>query len=128
MSDVLYPEYKETLLGAGLNLSSSDIRVALIKSTYTYSAAHDFMADVSAHENGRSAALSGKTITDGVFDASDTTITATAAAACNAIIVFLHTGSDATARLIAYIDCAEFTPAASQVVNQNFNASGIFSL
>ena len=99
-----------------------------MKSTYTYNAAHDFMDDVVAHENGRSAALASKTLTNGVFDAEDTTITATAADPCNALIVFKHTGNNATAQLIAYIDFAAFTPSASQVCPVPFNASGIFSI
>jgi hypothetical protein len=126
MSDVLYPKFKQDLLSAYLN--AADVRVALMKSTYAYNAAHDFMDDVVANENGRSGALGSKTFTDGVFDAADTTITATAAAECNAIIVFLHTGSDATARILAYIDFAAFTPSAAQVCNAPFNASGIFAL
>jgi hypothetical protein len=128
MADVLYPQYKEAILTAGLNLTSSDIRVALMQSAYTYNTAHDFMNDVSASENGRSAALASKTVTAGVFDAADTTVTATSAVACNAIIVFYYTGSDATARLIAYIDFAAFTPSAGQVISVAFNASGIFTL
>lgn len=128
MSDVLFPKYKEALLQGGVNLSSGDIRVALMKSAYVYDAAHDFMDDVAANENGRSAALASKTFANGVFDAADTTVTATAAAACNAIIVFLHTGSDATARILAYIDFSAFTPSASQVCTIAFNPSGIFAL
>lgn len=126
MADVLYPKFKQDLLNA--YLASADVRVALMKSTYSYNAAHDFMDDVSTHENGRSAALASKTFTDGVFDAADTTITATAAAACNAVIVFLHTGSNATARILAYIDFSEFTPAASQVIDCQWNASGILAV
>jgi hypothetical protein len=57
---------------------------------------------------------------DGAFDAADTTLTATAAEACSALVVFIHTGSDATARLLAYIDTPTsglpFTPAAGQAV------------
>lgn len=129
MADVLYPAYKEAILTGGLNLTSSDIRVALIKSTYTYNSAHDFMDDITAgNENGRSAALGSKTVALGVFDAADTTVTATDATECDAIIVFYHTGSDATARLIAYIDYPPFTPSASQVINIVFNGSGIFAL
>lgn len=128
MADVLYPAFKASLLTAGIDIEVDDIRIALMKSTYTYNAAHDFMDDVVAEENGRSAALGSKTIALGVFDAADTTITATAAAACNAIIVFKHTGVNATAPVIAYIDYSAFTPAVSQVCNIAFNASGIFAL
>lgn len=129
MADVLYPAYKEAILTAGVNLTSGDIRVALIRSSYTYNVAHDFMDDITTgNENGRSGALTGKTVTGGLFDATDTTITATSAVACDALVVFLHTGVDSTARLIAYIDFAAFTPSVSQVCTITFNASGIFAL
>ena len=56
-----------------------------------------------------------------MFDAADTTLTATAATASSALVYFQHTGSDATARLIAYVNVVTsglpFTPAVSQVVN-----------
>jgi hypothetical protein len=78
--------------------------------------------------------LSGKTYTAGVFDASDISLTATSAVACEAIVLFQHTGNDATARLIAYIDTPTsglpFTPSASQTVNIVFDsgANRIFKL
>jgi hypothetical protein len=76
---------------------------------------------MGAVDNGRSAALGTKTVTDGVADAADTSLTATAAVACNAIVVFQHTGADATARLICYVDTPTsglpFTPSAGQTVN-----------
>jgi hypothetical protein len=68
-----------------------------------------------------------------VFDAADSTLNATAGTASNALIVFIHTGSDATARLVAYIDNAvglPFTPEAAQacpIVWDN-GASKIFAL
>ena len=115
-------------------MSSGDIRCMLVKSTYTFSAAHKFITDLGSVDNGRSAALASKTFTSGVFDAADTSLTATAAAASNALVIFKHTGSDSTARLIAYIDTPTsglpFTPAASQTVNITWDngANKIFKL
>lgn len=131
----IYPKAKEQLLQAGINMSSADIRVMLVRSTYTYDAADEFVADLGAVDNGRSAALGGKTFTDGVFDATDSTLNATAANASNALVLFVHTGNDATARLIAYIDDASvvglpFTPEAAQVcpIVWDSGASKIFAL
>jgi len=133
MTSSVFPKAKEQLLQAGINMSSGDIRAMLVRSTYTYDATDEFLADLGAVDNGRSAALGTKTFTNGVFDAADTTITATAANASNALVIFLHTGSDATARLIAYIDDAvglPFTPEASQVCPVVFDsgANKIFAL
>lgn len=135
MANVLFDPGREGHLDGTIVESTGDIRVMLVKSAYAFSAAHKFLSDITAgNDNGRSAALASKTITNGVFDAADTTLTATAAVACNALIVFQHTGVDATARVIAYIDTPTaglpFTPAASQTVNIAFDngANKIFKL
>ena len=120
MANVLFSYGKEGILDDTIALNAGDIRVMLVKSTYTFNDSNKFLADLGAVDNGRSVALGTKTFALGVFDAADTTLTATAAVACNALIIFLHTGADATARLIAYIDTPTsglpFTPSASQVV------------
>src|SRR3990167_596484 len=102
----IYPKCKEAWLGAGtrIDLDADDIRVLLVESTYTYSAAHQYVSDLGTNDNGRSAALGTKTITNGVFGAADTSLTATAALACNAIIAYKYNAADAAAELIAYID------------------------
>ena len=134
MANALYDKGREGFLDGSIDWDSGDIRVSLVASAYTYSAAHEFMSDIGANDNGRSAALSSKTVTGGVADAGATTLTATGAVVCEALVIFQHTGSDATARLIAYIDTPSaglpFTPSASQVVNITWDngANKIFKL
>ena len=134
MANALYNKAREEYLDGLLDWSADDVRVCLVKSAYTFSAAHTSMSDVSTNDNGRSAALGTKTVTDGIADAADTSLTATSAVACSALVVFKHTGSDATARLIAYIDTPTsglpFTPSASQTVNIAWDngANKIFKL
>ncbi len=134
MANVLYDPARESYLTGGLNWASDTVKVCLVKSTYTFSAAHQFMSSISTNDNGRSAALASKTTTAGVADAADTTLTATAATACNALVIFKDTGSDATSNLIAYIDTPAsglpFTPAASQNLTITFDngANKIFKL
>ena len=113
--------------------TGSDMRAMLVKSTYTFVASHKFVSDLGAVDNGRSATLGSKTGTNGVANAANTSLLATAAVACNAIVIFYHTGADATARLIAYIDSATglpVTPAAGGTVNINWDtgANKIFKL
>jgi hypothetical protein len=134
MSNVLYDKGREGILDGTIDMTG-DVRVMLVESTYTFSSAHEDLADItSGNDNGRSAALASKTYTSGVFDAADTTLTATAAVACNALVIFQHTGSDATARLIAYIDSPTsglpLTPSASQmlIIAWDNGANKIFKL
>lgn len=134
MSNVNYDLGIEGILDETIGMNSGDIRVMLVKSTYVFNIAHKFVADMGAVDNGRSAALSGKSFAGRVFDATDTTLTATSAVACNALAIFKHTGADATARLISYIDAPStglpFTPSAGQTTNITFDngANKIFKL
>jgi hypothetical protein len=134
MANVLFSKGREGILDGTIDMTG-DVRVMLVESTYTFNDAHEDLADItSGNDNGRSAALGSKTYTAGVFDAADTSLTATAAVACNALVIFQHTGTDATARVIAYIDAPTsglpFTPSASQVVNIAWDngANKIFKL
>lgn len=134
MSNVLFNPGREGILDGTIDMTG-DIRTMLVKSAYVLDVAHKFLSDItSANDNGRSAALGSKTYTDGIFDAADTSLTATDAVASNALLLFQHTGADATARLIAYIDTPSaglpFTPSASQTVNITWDngANKIFKL
>jgi hypothetical protein len=133
MASVLYDPGREGILDDTIAMNAGDIRVMFVKSTYTFSAAHKFISDLGAVDNGRSAALASKTYTSGVFDAADSSLTATAAVACNALVIFLHTGADGTARLIAYIDTGTglpMTPGAGQNIPITWDntANKIFKL
>lgn len=130
----LYDLAREEFLGGTLSWSSDDVRACLVRSAYTFDAAHTSLADLGANDNGRSAALASKTITAGIADAADTSLTATAANACNALVLFQHSGVDATARLVAYIDTVAsgfpLTPGAGQVIAIEWanSANRIFKL
>lgn len=122
MSNVLYDPGREGFLDGSIDWDTDDIRVILVLSTYTFVASHKFVSDLGAVDNGRTAAgLGTKSVTNGVADAGDTSLVATAASASKALVLFKHTGADGTARLIAYIDTPTaglpFTPSAGQTVN-----------
>jgi hypothetical protein len=134
MANALFDPGREGFLDATIDWDTGDIRVMLVLSTYTFDAADKFISDLGAVDNGRSAAFGTKTVTSGVADAADTSLNATAATASNALIIFQHTGVDATARLICYIDTVgsglPFTPSAGQLVNIAWDngANRIFKL
>lgn len=138
MADALFPKCKAKWMAkdaAAVDLDADDIRVMLVLSTYVYDATDEFLADLGAVDNGRSGALAGKSVDAAlaVFDTTDSTLNATAGSASNALIVFRHTGADATADLIAYIDDVAglpFTPEAAQVcpIVWNNGANKVFRL
>lgn len=133
MSNVLFSKGREGILDDTISISG-DVRAMLVKSTYTFDDNDVYLSDLGAVDNGRTVALGTKTYALGVFNAANTSLVATAAVACNAIIIFQHTGVDGTARLIAYVDTPASglpcTPAAGQTVNINWDtgANKIFKL
>lgn len=109
MSSGLYDKGRQAFLEGSIAWLTDDIRVILIDTAqYTVNlATHDFLDDVAAGSRiAVSGALASKTSTDGVADAADVVFTAVANTSVEALIIYKHTGSDATARLIAYIDSA----------------------
>lgn len=115
----LYDAGREGILDDSIEMSKDDIR-AMLLSGYAFSEAHRVVSDLGPVDNGRSAALSGKSFAAGIFDAADTSLEARAERHSAALVLFKDTGSDASARLIAYIDDAVNLPAkpgAGQTVN-----------
>ncbi len=133
MANALYPTYKQLILGAGLNLTTLNLKVVLVDTgAYTYSAAHDFLDDIAVGARiATSGNLASKTVTSGVFDAADITITAVSGVTVEALVIYNDTGTAATSNLIAYMDTGvtglPFTPNGGDVTIQ-WNGSGIFAL
>jgi hypothetical protein len=73
---------------------------------YTYDDSHEFLSSVPAGARiATSAALAGKSMTLGVFDADNATFSSVSSALTgDAIILFLDTGNEATDYLISYYD------------------------
>jgi hypothetical protein len=135
MTSQLFSWGRQGFLEGSIDWDTDDVRVMLVKSTYTFDDNDEFVSDTTpaSNDNGRSAALGTKSVTGGVADAADTTLVATAAVQCNALIVYKYNASDTAARLICYIDSATglpFTPAASQTVSISWDngANKIFKL
>lgn len=134
MANAIYPKYKEALLDGSTNIDLNDgtVKVALIDTAdYTYSAAHDFWDDASAGSVGTPQTIANTTVTNGLFDGDNVTFSAVSGDPCEALIIFIDTGTPATSRLVAYID----TGVTGLPVSPNggdititWNASGIFQL
>lgn len=130
MASAMFGPGKQGLLDGSIDLDTDDVRAMLVKSAYTFDSTDRFVADLGAVDNGRSGALTTVTVSaSGAVDADDTTLTATDADPCNAIVLFKHTGADGTARLVAYLSISPFTPSASQAqsIAWDNGASKIFA-
>lgn len=118
MANSEYNRFNQGILAADYDLQVASIKVALVRG-YTFSAAHATMADVVATGtiNGTSAALTNPTITNGLFDADNTTISTTASASNHVLILFQASavtgGADVPQNqqlLIAYFDTGTGLP------------------
>jgi len=131
MANALYPKFKESLLQAGVNMSSGTVKVALVDTgTYTYSAAHQFLSSLTGVV-GTAQTLGTKTFTNGVFDAADVTFAAVTGNSAEALVLYVDTGTAGTSPLIAFIDTGvtglPVTPNGGDI-NVVWNTSGIFAL
>lgn len=130
MANAVYPKYMEAVIQASPNSSlAGTLKVALVDTgTYTYSAAHDFYDDVSAAVIGTPQTIGTKTYTNGLLDGADVTFTAVTGATCEAIVIYLDTGTVGTSRLVAYVDTGvtglPVTPNGGDI-SITWNASGI---
>lgn len=116
MPNVLYDPLKESFLSQvdPVDFDSEDIRVILVDTgAYTLNAAtHDYLDDIPGGARiAVSATLTSPTVAAGVFDADNVTFTAVPGpTSVEAIVIYQHTGVDATSRLICYIDTATNLP------------------
>ena len=139
MANTLYPLYKERLLdpnrGAlpGVDLNTDTIKIALLSSAYTYSAAHEFVSSVTG-QIGSPVTVTSPTVASGVFDAADTVFPAVASGSTVArYVVYKDTGVATASPLIAYVDTDGANAAISVPTNGGsitiaHNAAGIFAL
>lgn len=137
MANALFAKAKESFISANpvIDLDTDDIKVVGVDhgSDTPVPATDQFLSDIGAGARiFTSGNLSGKTVTGGVFDASDPTITGVSGVSVEDITVYKDTGSAATSPLIAFFDTATglpFTPNGGDVTIQWDNgASKIFAL
>jgi hypothetical protein len=135
MANALYDKGREGFLDGSIDWDTDDIRLVLVDTAdYTVNlGTHDFLDDVAgAARVATSGAFASKTVTAGVADAADVTLSAVSGDPCEAVIIYKHTGADATARLIAYIDTATglpVTPSGNDIIIRWDNgANKIFKL
>jgi hypothetical protein len=121
MANALYPKTKAQLMIGAIDLRNVNVKAALLdQSTYTYSAADEFISSVGGIV-ARSGLLTGKTVnlTTGAFDSADPTAQAVTGSNIYRVVLFIDTGVDGTSRIIMFQDTGvttvPFTPDGSDV-------------
>ena len=112
MADAMYDNYREEALRGLRTPLSETIKVMAVTAGYTYSAAHTSVNDIpTANRVQATSALTSKSATAGVFDASDVTLTAVAAgSAIRALVLYTEAGTSASSTLMVYLDSASQLP------------------
>lgn len=132
MANAIYTPAKQNILNGNIIVSSHDIRAILVDlADYTYSVSHSTLADVGAAARvAISGALTGKTVTNGVFDALDTPVPGVSGDQLEAVVLYRHTGAE-SGPLLCFIDTftsgSPLTPTGGSV-DIIWHASGIFAL
>lgn len=105
MADAVYTSAREAFLLGDIDYGADTIKVVAVDTAdYTFSAAHDFLSDVPGAARVATATLAGKTSTNGVADATDTTLTGVTGDEFEALIIYKDTGVEGTSQLICYLD------------------------
>lgn len=136
MANGMYDSGRNAFLLGDIDWVADDIRVVLVDTAdYTVNlATHDFLDDVpvAARVATMAASLANKTAVAGVADADDVTYTAVTGDEAEAIVIYKHTGTDATSQLIAYIDTGSGLPVLPNggdiVITWSGDANKIFKL
>lgn len=110
---LLYPTVIQKAFNKEIDLDTDVIKVALVTSTYTRSAAHDYFNDITNEVTGTGytaggATLASKTVGTSsqvfTFDAADTSWATSTITARGAVVYDSTPGTAATNPLIAFID------------------------
>jgi hypothetical protein len=112
VANLVYKKALENFLAGNLDLDANTVKAVLVTTDggtpYTVNPnTDDALADVPAGARvGTTAALAGKTVTDGVFDAADSVVDPGPASGTTveAIVVYVEGGSEATSWLLCYLD------------------------
>ena len=136
MANALYAKGKEGLLEGLFDLTDNNLKIALVKNTYTANLnTHEFLSSISEDSVAATTSLlSGKTTASGVFDADNITIEDYGTSGFAYLVLYKDTGVRSTSRLLAYIDTATGLPVSSSAspisitINWSNEQYKIFSL
>lgn len=139
MANRFYVPFKNNILTQAaaqvdFDEAGDDIRLILIDTAdYTVDTdAHDFLDDVAAAARVATAALGGQSVSTNVFDANDVVFSAVTGDSVEAMVLYKHTGTESTSRLIAYFDTATNMPVTPNggdiTVSWDNGANKIFAL
>ena len=136
MANFIYGKAKQSLLNGEFNISSDSLKVLLVTESYVPNQNIDqFVSNISgSYIKQRTSSLTNVTNTLGVIDADNVLVSNYDGSAFKALVIYKDSGTDATSRLLAYIDTATGLPVSSSAspisitINWSNEQYKIFSL
>ena len=112
MANFIYGKAKESLLNGQFNISSDSLKVLLVTESYVPNQNTDqFVSNISgSYIKERTSSLTNVTNILGVIDADNILVSSYTGSAFKALVIYKDSGTDATSRLLAYIDTATGIP------------------
>lgn len=113
MANSWYDKGLEGFAAGNVDWDANDIRLVCIDEADDVPnlTTDDFLDDIGAPARvASSGALTSKTTTDGYLDAADVTLTSVTGDPFESFTVYVHTGTDSTARLLLNFDTATGLP------------------
>lgn len=130
MAAALYDKGRDAFANGGINWASDTIKVALVGSGYTADMANDQYFSTITGVIGTPSALTGKSSSAGVVNASNvTTGTIATGSTITQLVLFKDTGTASTSPLIARMDVTSTpTNGGTITVSWDTGANKIFKL
>ena len=135
MASALYDHGREGFLAGDIDWDGDDIKVVLVDEdddTPVLATDEDLADRVAGSRVATSGNLASKTVTAGVADADDVTLSAVSGDECESFDIYQDSGVEATSRLIANVDDATglpVTPNGGDITIQwDSGANAIFKL
>lgn len=111
MANEVYPKAKEAMLSGDVDLLSSTVRLQMYADDAEYDATDQFLDDVVGTKLGAAVAINSKDVSNGQFTGSNGVFSPPDGQTVSSIVVYIDSGSDATSRLLAWLDTKADTTA-----------------
>ena len=130
MANAIYPEFKEHLLKGDIDIDTATVKAYLVDlADYTYSAAHDLLADLPVAARVASATIANPTSVNGTLDGDNFVFSTANGDESEALVITVDMGG--SEYLAAYYDTGvtglPVIPNGGDI-NVTVDASGLFTL
>lgn len=137
MADTIYTSFKRDIMNGAIDLDTDTVKVMLVTSSYTVSAAHTKRSDITNEVSGTGYTAGGVAIgsptvtnvsTTGVFDGNDVSWTTSTITARGAVLYKSRGGASSADELLCYLDFGSDKVSTAGTFSIVWNASGIIVL